>query len=321
MLFRSRIEEVSEASRLLISPEKPSYHSRYLSLSPLKVTSLYEQDLNDTGFLKEIQYLEYISPSREIHNENKHKNHFMESSPVVTSNITEEITHSSVSPGILREVLKSKNIVTLNFPRKTSITTIDESLHSICARSRTIFRMGLNDIPPQPQFNSVKISIGSFNSINSEFSRLSHSIKNTIGTIDINSKPQSKAKCCSCRKSKCLKLYCECFANGGFCQGCNCVDCHNTDNHKTEIFEAMEVIGQKNPFGLKRHFPEKIEETDTFRKCSKSGCEKKYCECFKLGKKCGTLCNCTGCKNNTALRTISYKKYEKIIRKRKISAI
>lgn len=33
---------------------------------------------------------------------------------------------------------------------------------------------------------------------------------------------------CNCKKSKCLKLYCECFAGELYCDGCNCNDCHNT---------------------------------------------------------------------------------------------
>lgn len=33
---------------------------------------------------------------------------------------------------------------------------------------------------------------------------------------------------CNCKKSKCLKLYCECFAQELYCDGCNCNDCHNT---------------------------------------------------------------------------------------------
>jgi hypothetical protein len=34
---------------------------------------------------------------------------------------------------------------------------------------------------------------------------------------------------CSCAKSRCLKLYCECFAGGKLCVGlCSCVSCANT---------------------------------------------------------------------------------------------
>lgn len=41
---------------------------------------------------------------------------------------------------------------------------------------------------------------------------------------------------CNCKKSKCLKLYCECFAQGknhnnlgSFCKDCNCSCCQNTE--------------------------------------------------------------------------------------------
>lgn len=32
--------------------------------------------------------------------------------------------------------------------------------------------------------------------------------------------------------------------------------------------------------------------------CKKSGCLKKYCECFKSGEVCNENCDCIGCKNN-----------------------
>ena len=35
---------------------------------------------------------------------------------------------------------------------------------------------------------------------------------------------------CNCKKTKCLKLYCECFASGGYCQpGCSCFECCNNE--------------------------------------------------------------------------------------------
>lgn len=33
---------------------------------------------------------------------------------------------------------------------------------------------------------------------------------------------------CNCKRSQCLKLYCDCFAMLRFCNGCNCTDCKNT---------------------------------------------------------------------------------------------
>jgi hypothetical protein len=32
--------------------------------------------------------------------------------------------------------------------------------------------------------------------------------------------------------------------------------------------------------------------------CTKSGCNKNYCECFKNGQKCSSLCRCISCENN-----------------------
>ncbi|CAL8466577.1 g6113 [Coccomyxa elongata] len=34
-------------------------------------------------------------------------------------------------------------------------------------------------------------------------------------------------KHCNCKKSCCLKFYCECFASGRYCDGCKCVNCCN----------------------------------------------------------------------------------------------
>lgn len=31
-----------------------------------------------------------------------------------------------------------------------------------------------------------------------------------------------KRKSCNCKNSRCLKLYCECFASGNYCDNCNC---------------------------------------------------------------------------------------------------
>ena len=44
---------------------------------------------------------------------------------------------------------------------------------------------------------------------------------------------------CNCKKSRCLKLYCECFAAGEMCKDCNCSCCaNNADN----IEERNKVI-------------------------------------------------------------------------------
>lgn len=43
---------------------------------------------------------------------------------------------------------------------------------------------------------------------------------------EINADEVDEIKPCNCEKSKCLKLYCECFAHGRVCtKTCNCREC------------------------------------------------------------------------------------------------
>ena len=58
------------------------------------------------------------------------------------------------------------------------------------------------------------------------------------GAIDGGIYPRPK-KPCNCTKSMCLKLYCDCFANGEFCSGCNCQNCHNNIQHESERYESV----------------------------------------------------------------------------------
>ena len=47
---------------------------------------------------------------------------------------------------------------------------------------------------------------------------------------------KGKGKCmCNCRKSNCLKKYCECFKNGVECGGeCSCFECSNVGSHQSK---------------------------------------------------------------------------------------
>eukprot|EP01035_Chromulina_nebulosa_P024979 gene24979-32548_t len=52
---------------------------------------------------------------------------------------------------------------------------------------------------------------------------------------------------CNCKKSKCLKLYCECFAALRYCSDCNCVECHNLIAHDIIRQEAIKITSERNP--------------------------------------------------------------------------
>ena len=85
---------------------------------------------------------------------------------------------------------------------------------------------------------------------------------------------EEEGSICTCKKSRCLKLYCDCLGAGTFCSSrCKCLDCGNIPGSK-DLLAAAESIKKK------------MQESKTLKKsrgvvtckCSKSGCLKKYCE-------------------------------------------
>ena len=65
---------------------------------------------------------------------------------------------------------------------------------------------------------------------------------------------------CTCKNSNCLKFYCECFANGKFCDNCNCQNCKNTQENKDLRLEKYNLIISRNPKALQKINSTKGEE-------------------------------------------------------------
>ncbi|TVU32592.1 hypothetical protein EJB05_24329 [Eragrostis curvula] len=84
----------------------------------------------------------------------------------------------------------------------------------------------------------------------------------TKPATEVKSVTPKKKKHCNCRNSKCLKMYCECFAAQDNSGAIPLVPKHNKGCH-----------------------------------CKKSGCLKKYCECYQANVLCSKNCRCMDCKN------------------------
>jgi hypothetical protein len=98
-----------------------------------------------------------------------------------------------------------------------------------------------------------------------------------VPTTPKRSRPQictRPTRGCSCRKSRCLKLYCVCYTAGEACTGeCRCAGCGNSES-----------VGA--PRAVYEHCA-----------CKRNSCGTKYCVCVQAGRVCGGKCRCDGCDN------------------------
>jgi hypothetical protein len=127
---------------------------------------------------------------------------------------------------------------------------------------------------------------------------------------------------CNCKKSRCLKLYCDCFRAQKYCDGCNCQQCANSPENEFYRQRSMASIMERNPEAFKLRItsdsPQKQAAADGGEgsqsdlspavvqyhlsgcHCKKSACLKKYCECYQAHVPCQARCRCQDCRNTVA---------------------
>lgn len=115
--------------------------------------------------------------------------------------------------------------------------------------------------------------------------------------------PGRRSGGCNCRNTKCLRLNCKCFKTLGYCSpDCGCSDCLN----RTECADVRDFVVKKTREINRNAFQSKAVTLDTAdggpvlnsQGCScKTGCQKNYCECFRLGAGCSLICKCLQCRN------------------------
>ncbi|CEP03965.1 unnamed protein product (mitochondrion) [Plasmodiophora brassicae] len=125
----------------------------------------------------------------------------------------------------------------------------------------------------------------------------------------VASKATPTTRPCRCKKSQCVRLYCECFARGQLCTpDCQCQSCSNGAVDDQRRLAAIGAIVERNPEAFanaptqgdddqSRAVRSRAGHDGRGCNCRQSRCQKRYCECFQAGRPCTDRCRCQHCMN------------------------
>lgn len=233
------------------------------------------------------------------HFEKIHEIHMQENQENLQKIPNSEKINSPIKIPLIKHAIRKSPLKSLNL--ETKIRNSKFPLEILKFES-PIKRPETQKISPLLSFNSFSLSVTSFQQ-----------------NMGIPQRNEAQRECCNCRKSHCLKLYCECFAQNLICKGCHCIECYNDDAHELEKNEAIKGVLERNPWAFKqksisresavffiknlvksKDFCKKEFEKEIPRKgctCKKTNCLKGYCDCYQAGMLCGKMCECKNCKN------------------------
>ncbi|KHG00407.1 Protein lin-54 [Gossypium arboreum] len=89
-------------------------------------------------------------------------------------------------------------------------------------------------------------------------------------------------KHCNCIRSRCVKLYCECFAAGIYCDNCACQNCLNNPDYDDTVLDTRQQIELRNPLAFAS--PVVFPSNDSPNVTAEVGCS--------------AICNCEDCDNS-----------------------